>query len=87
MKDPGAHIAHDLPLADRIIDQHIRDYIRTATDTARAANGYLGDKAAGFEQAIDQMRHLHLAGWDYRLTPRIVDALRRAGLLAGQEAP
>lgn len=80
-RDPSAHAAHEMPLADRIVDDLIGDYIRTAADTARAANGYCDDEAAGYAKAVDQMQHLYLSGHWYRLTPRILDALRRAGLL------
>lgn len=70
------------PVADRLIDNLIADYITTNTGIAAAGYGHLTDHDKGAQHAIDAMRYLHLAGWDYRLTPRIVEALRRAGLLA-----
>ena len=79
---PAAHEAHDLPLADRIVDDLIGEYIRTGCDIARAATGDGSPEEVAAQKAIDQVQHLHLAGWTYRLTPKILDALRRAGLLA-----
>lgn len=81
MPDPSQHPAHEFPLADRIVDGLIGDYIVTACELALAAHGYSGDKAAGYVQAVEDLRYRNLAGWDYRLTPKILDALRRAGLL------
>lgn len=75
------HERHETPLADRIISKAMGDFITTNLALAAAANGYSGDKADGYATAINQVRHMHLAGWDYRVAPRLVDELRRAGLL------
>jgi hypothetical protein len=84
MKDPAAHEAHETPLADRLVTDAIRDWLNTATAIALAANGNppLNDYERGFQQGVEQMRHLHLDNYWYTLAPGIVKALRRAGLLA-----
>lgn len=84
MLDPAAHEAHDLPLADRIVSDLIGDYIGTAADVALATFGDINEYERGARQGIEQMRYLHLSGWDYALTPKILDALRRAGPLVQQ---
>lgn len=86
--DPAAHEAHDLPLADRIVAQAIRNWLNAATATARAANGNppLGDYERGVSQGIDHMRHGHLDSYWYTLVPEILGALRRAGLLAQRDS-
>lgn len=85
LRDPAAHEVHETGLAERIIDNLIGEYIATAANIALAANGYLGAEAEGYRTGVEQMRYLHLAGWTYRLTPEIVDALRRAGLLVADQ--
>ena len=84
MKNPAAHEAHDLPLADRIAAKAIQDWLDAATATARAANGNppLGDYERGIDQGIDRMRHLYLDSYWYTVVPEVLDALRRAGLLS-----
>lgn len=81
MTNPASHEAHDLPLADRIVSDLIADYLDTATSLALAGFGDVDEHERGARDGIRQMRHLHLDGWDYKLTPKIIDALRRAGLL------
>jgi hypothetical protein len=85
IRDPSAHEAHEMPLAGRIIDRLIGAYIAHAGDIALAGNGYSGAEEEGFRKGVEQMRYLHLSGWDYRLTPKILDELRRAGLLRDRE--
>lgn len=85
MKNPAAHEAHDLPLANRIVSDLIGEFIDTGCAIASAGTGNLNDYERGAQAAIDQMRHLHMSGVDYRLTPKILDALRRAGLLVESE--
>lgn len=82
MVDLAAHDRHETPLAHRIISDLIGQYITTAAGLASAATGNATPEEVAAQKAIDRMRYLHLAGWDYRLTPRIVDALTRAGLLS-----
>jgi hypothetical protein len=82
--DPARHEAHDLSLADRLVDAEIGRFVSTAFAVARAANPYLGEKGDGYRQALDDMQHRHLSGVFYRLTPKIVGVLRRAGLLVGR---
>jgi hypothetical protein len=79
------HERHELPLADRIISKAIGDFITTNLAMALATNGYTGDVARGYAMAIDQARHMHLAGWDYQVVPKLADELRRAGLLTTRE--
>lgn len=83
MADPSKHEAHELPIINRLIEVEVRAWLDTGLSIAAASFG--GDTAeyehAGRE-AIEQVRYLHLAGADHTLVPRIIDALRRAGLLA-----
>lgn len=79
--DPAQHLAHDLPLADRIIRRAIGEWVSTATATALAGTGNLNDFERGMREGINQMRHLHLSGWEYSVVPHILDELRRAGQL------
>lgn len=81
MNDPHAHGVHGVPLISRIINGLIINYISAAADTARAASGDANDLERGRQAGIDAMQHLHLAGVDHRLTPKIADELGRAGLL------
>lgn len=80
-RDPRKHEAHDLPLADRLVSDAVRDWLETAFLTARAGNGYLGAEKQGFLKGLDQMQYLHLSGWQYSLVPDILGQLRRAGLM------
>lgn len=77
MADPSKHEAHDLPLITRLIEDEVNRWLDTRLNLAA---GVLGPAV------VDQVRHLHLAGAHYQLVPRVIDALRRAGLLA-QAAP
>jgi hypothetical protein len=80
-RDLAQHEAHELPLADRLVDKAVRGWLETAFLTARAGNSYSGEEAQGFKKGLDQMQYLHLSGWQYSLVPDILDQLRRAGLL------
>lgn len=80
-RDPSAHEAHALPLANRIADQIIGDWLNDRTGTALATVGEANDYERGMRQGIEQMRHLYLSGFEYTLVPALLDALRRAGLL------
>ena len=87
VSDPAAHEAHEVPLADRIMEQAIREWLNTATATALAGNGNppINDYERGFKQGVEQMRHLHLDNYWYALVPKVTDQMRRAGLLAQPE--
>lgn len=74
--DPRQHEAHEIPLVSRLITAEITEWLGTNLATAAAATPTADGRAA-----IDRVQNLDLAGVDYRLTPRIVDALRRAGCL------
>jgi hypothetical protein len=80
------HELHELPLANRIIDELVRDYLDRAAGIAYAGTGEATDEERGARKAIAEMRHLHLDSYPYALTPKILDALRRAGLLRAPEA-
>lgn len=68
---------HGLSLADRLVDAEIHRWL----------DAHLGILAAqtteGSEawQIIRQARHLNLSEYPAQLTPKILDALRRAGLM------
>lgn len=84
MNDTTADAAvHDEPIAQRLIEQGIRDWLNTATAIAHAANGSppINDYERGVRQGIDRMRHLHLDNYWYTLVPRLMDELKRAGAL------
>lgn len=87
MRDPAEHEAHDLPLAHRIMVKAIQDWLNTAVATAHAGNGSppINDYERGFQQGIKQMRHLHLDNYWHVLVPKVMDEMRRAGLLVQQE--
>lgn len=70
----------DLPLANRIIEGLIGDWIATAANIARCC-GTESEYDRGFRAGVDQMQNLGLADYHYTLTYDILDALRRAGLL------
>lgn len=68
---------HELPLADRLACDAVREWLDRAKGTALAG---ASDESA--RKAIEDMRHLHLDNYDYTLVPKLLGALRRAGLLA-----
>lgn len=76
----GDNEVHDLPLANRLIEAVILDWLNAATVIALASRGELGTEPAE-RKAIEEMRHLHLADYSYAVAPKIVDQLRRAGLM------
>jgi hypothetical protein len=71
---------HELPLAGRLIDDLVCEFLDLATALAREAAP--NDER---RKAIREMRHLRLDGYSYQLTPKILDALTRAGLLLSPE--
>jgi len=87
VNDPAAHEAHEAPLADRIVEQAIREWLSTATAIALAANGNppVDDYERGIKQGIEHMAYSHLASYPYTVVPKITDQMRRAGLLAQSE--
>jgi hypothetical protein len=70
--------AHDTPLANRLIDDRIREWLDDAT---RYASGVANTDET--RSAIYGLRHSDLATFAYLLTPRIIRDLRNAGLLKG----
>ncbi|KFG02579.1 hypothetical protein IQ62_01145 [Streptomyces scabiei] len=81
MAVPSEHQAHELPLADRLVTDHIRRWLNTAIATELAGYGDLNPEEQAARKAVEQVRHLALADYSYALVPRILDDLRRAGLL------
>ena len=81
----AAHEAHELPLASRLVTDAIQEFINTGCAIASAGAGTWTAEEKAKQQAIKEMRYLHLSGVDYRLTPLILDTLRRAGLLRDPE--
>jgi hypothetical protein len=79
---PSEHRAHELPLADRLVTDHIRKWLDTAIATELAGYGKLTPEERAARKAVEQVRHLALADYSYALVPRILDELRRAGLLS-----
>lgn len=75
MPDPTEAEAHQLPLAHRLIDAAVESWLDTHLRIAACAS-------EPEEQAvINRIRHLHLAGFGYQVTPKLVGELERAGLL------
>jgi hypothetical protein len=79
--DPRRHPAHERPLASRIVTDEITRWIRTNLAIEAASIGTTTPEERAARAAIDQAQNLALAGVDYRLTPHLLDALRRAGCL------
>ncbi|MFD8577416.1 hypothetical protein ACFV1H_19035 [Streptomyces virginiae] len=80
--DPSHNDAHDFPLATRLVNDLIEKWLDTATAIELAGRGDLTPEERAARQAIEQMRDLALADYSYALTPKILDHLRRAGLLS-----
>lgn len=82
MTGPAAHEAHETPLESRLVDDAIREWMRRRTDTAHAATGSpVSDYERGKHAGIDDLS-VRLDDYWYTVGPAIIDALRRAGLLA-----
>lgn len=79
---PSNNDAHDFPLADRLVDDLIKKWLDTAIATELAGHGNTTPEERAARRAIEQVRHLALADYSYALTPKILDELRRAGLLS-----
>lgn len=69
---------HDLPLANRLVDGVIREWLNQKFGLQFAQYG----GGSPERKALEQARYVGLDGYTYNLTPVILDALRRAGLLA-----
>src|SRR5262245_3845085 len=80
MGDVNVDEIHVLPLVNRLVDDEIRRWLDRHLGLQQA--GY-GEPEAPMRAAVEQSRHLHLDNYDYALTPKILDALRRAGQLKG----
>lgn len=79
--DPSEHDAHEMPLADRLIQDRVKTWLDTALAIELAGYGDLDAEERAARKAVEQVKHLALADYPYALVPRIIDDLRRAGLL------
>ncbi len=60
MSDPGSHEAHDLPLASRLVDDLIGEWLATAWQIASCtADPKFSEYERGKSQGFDEMRWLH----------------------------
>lgn len=84
--DPSHNAAHDLPLAERLVTNLIRKWLDTQLGIELAGCGDATPEEQAARKAIDQVRHLALANYRDALAPKILDELRRAGLLSQCEA-
>lgn len=82
---PSEHPAHEAPLAERLVQGRVKTWLDTALAIELAGYGDLNAEERAARKAVEQVKHLALADYPYALVPRIVDDLRRAGLLAGGE--
>lgn len=79
--DPAHSPAHDFPLAERLINDLIRKWLNTQLGIEQAGYGDATPEEQAARKAIDQARYLALANYSTALTPKILDQLRRAGLM------
>ncbi len=86
--DPSAHIAHDLPLADRLIGDAVMAWLNRHTETVLAATASVpvNDRELCHREGIDHLRQ-SLDDYWYTLVPGILSELRRAGLMARIPGP
>ncbi len=82
MSGKAGHEAHDLPLAARLVDGAIGSWLETRYAVACATvDPKFSDYERGKRQGFEEMRFLHLANYWYTVTLKIIDELKRAGLL------
>jgi hypothetical protein len=79
--NPSDHPAHEMPLAERLVKDRVKTWLDTALAIELAGYGDITAEERAARKAVDQVKHLALADYSYALVPRIVDDLRRAGLL------
>lgn len=79
--DPSEHEAHEMPLAERLVLDRVKAWLNTGLAIELAGYGNLTPEEHAARRAVEQVKHLALADYPYALVPRIVDDLRRAGLL------
>ena len=82
---PSEHPAHEAPLAERLVEDRVKRWLNTALAIELAGYGDLNAEERAARKAVEQVKHLALADYPYALVPRIVDDLRRAGLLVDGE--
>jgi hypothetical protein len=80
-QQPSDHPAHEAPLAERLVQDRVKRWLDTALAIELAGYGHLTAEERAARKAVEQVKHLALADYPYALVPRIVDDLRRAGLL------
>jgi len=78
---PSEHPAHEAPLAERLVQDRVKRWLDTALAIELAGYGDLDAEERAARKAVEQVKHLALADYPYALVPRIIDDLRRAGLL------
>jgi hypothetical protein len=78
---PSEHPVHEMPLAERLVQDRVKTWLDTALAIELAGYGDLNDEERAARRAVEQVKHLALADYSYALVPRIIDDLRRAGLL------
>jgi hypothetical protein len=84
--DLSKHEAHELPLANRLVNKLIREWLDINTNIALAGSP-ASEYERGVQEGARQMRNLHLASFRHQLTPQILDELQRAGLLVSDTGP
>ncbi|NUS82747.1 MAG: hypothetical protein HOY75_08335 [Streptomyces sp.] len=80
-RDPIQHEAHEMPLAERLIRGRVKTWLDTGLAIELAGYGDLNPEERAARKAVEQVKHLALADYTYALVPRIIDDLRRAGLM------
>jgi hypothetical protein len=84
-RNPSDHRAHEMPLAERLIQHRVKTWLDTALAIELAGYGKLTPEERAAREAVEQVKHLALADYSCALVPRIVDDLRRAGLLPDED--
>lgn len=82
--DPSHNAAHDLSLAERLVNDLIKSWLNTQLGIELAGYGDATSEQRSARNAIHQARHLALSNYRDALTPKILDELKRAGLLTSQ---
>ncbi len=83
--NPSDHPAHEMPLAERLVLDRVKTWLNTGLATELAGYGDLNAEERAARKAVEQVKYLALADYSYTLVPRIVEDLRRAGLLVEGE--
>ena len=76
---------HEIPLANRIVEDLIMQWLDISTSSALATISDLNEYEKGFRAGVIQMRYLHLDNYPYILIPSILENLERADLMIRKE--